>query len=156
MIPPVTYAKLKVVESLGQLPHYSKFKAKEQVLVRFASGYMTLGTILTMPQMPKPGQEVTWYVYFRDKRYSHCRPLGGQKCQCFETGSRKQRQDWQPDSCPLHGVFYTQGPTKHKRQRPILIMPMKVHAINTGTPGIRPLGNTIPSPMKDTEEDPLW
>lgn len=108
---PLVYAKLKCLSSLGPLPDYHHFKLKEQVMVEFASGYKTLGTILQTPNYVGPGKygaKPLMYVFFKDKKYSHLRPLGGQECQCFEARVRKRRQDWQPASCPMHGAFMPQ------------------------------------------------
>lgn len=125
MIPQLQYAKMKCLSSLGPLPHYKHFKVKEQVLVEFESGYKTLGVIISLQNGLRVGAAGTlMYVYFRDKRYSHCRPLGGQGCDCFETGMSRKGRDWNKPPCPMHNIRC--GPPPPRRPR-IRMVPMPIN-----------------------------
>lgn len=96
MIPKLQTARLKCIDSLGPMPHHSHFKLREQVLVRFKSGWFTLGQVMQLNNGYRVGPRTVKYVYFRDMMYSHCRPLGGQLCTCFETGRAKRK-----GKCPV-------------------------------------------------------
>lgn len=83
------YARLPVINSRGPMPPAAWFKYKDQVLVRFISGWYTLGTIIEQNNHWNLGGEKLKYLYYRDVRHSHCLLLGGQGCTCPPKGGHK-------------------------------------------------------------------
>ena len=84
------FAKLPVINSQGPMPHHSHFRYKDQVLVRFISGWYTLGTVIEQSNHWKLGADKLKYLYYRDVRHSHCLLLAGQGCECPAKGGHKE------------------------------------------------------------------
>ena len=148
------WAKLPCINSRGPMPDARHFKYKDQVLVRFISGWYTLGTIIQQRNPYKLGLENLLYLYFRDVRHSHCRLLAGQGCDCPIKGGHTAH-------CKLHNSglrgysMPPAGPMVATAQVSILPQSPKAGQIVTvsstqppwgspftGTPG--PQSNTIP------------
>jgi len=99
--PRLRYKELKCVDSQGAMPHYSHFKPKEQVLVRYKSGHLCLGTVIAIKNMRNKGPREILCIYFRDVRHGRTRVLAGQMCTCHEYGSWFDRYGWKKP-CPVH------------------------------------------------------
>jgi hypothetical protein len=130
-------ARIKEVPSMGAMPHYSHFKLKEQVLVRYKSGFWTIGWVIELPNAYVIGPEKLLHVYFRDPRHGRTRVFGGYGCTCTETGKiephcprchsgmRKRAMPYAPT--------FPNKPTMSRVKR-MMLLPLKHHVKPAVTP----------------------
>lgn len=76
------WTRLPVINSRGPRPDAHHFRHKDQVLVRFKSGWLTIGSIVAMPNSWELGPDKLLYLAFKDVRHSNWHLLAGQGCEC--------------------------------------------------------------------------
>jgi hypothetical protein len=134
----IEHARLPVINSRGPMPDARFFKHKDQVLVRFKSGWYTIGGIRALKNPFALGEDMLLYVVYKDVRHSNWRLLGGQGCECPPVSGRLHTcRLFNSGPRPAMGnVKYLGGPLQAKAQ--VFQVPQGPSAATNKAKGVLP------------------